>query len=160
MKRNILAALIVLALAPFASVKADNNYSLLVNTADGNTVEYAFEYLPIATFEGDVMIISDDRNASGTRYAMDNVVNMTIKSATSGVESVAEVDHIKVALANDILTVEGLEPDNNVMIYDAAGRLAASGISDIAGSASIDISGLGKGVYVVSTPKNSFKFIR
>lgn len=160
MKRNILAALIVLALAPFASVKADNTYSLLVNTSDGNTVEYAFEYLPIATFEGDMMIITDDRNANGTRYAMDNVVNMTIKAASSGVDNVVEVSHIKVAIANDILTVEGLGPDNNLMIYDAAGRLVASGIGDISGCASIDISGLGKGVYAVSTPKNSFKFIR
>lgn len=160
MKRNILAALIALALAPFASVKADNTYSLLVNTADGNTVEYAFEYLPIATFEGDVMIITDDRNANGTRYEMDNVVNMTIKGSTSGVDNVAEVNHIKVAIANDILTVEGLEQDNNLMIYDATGRLAASGSADLSGCVSINISGLGKGVYVVSTPKNSFKFIR
>ncbi|MDE5997645.1 MAG: T9SS type A sorting domain-containing protein [Muribaculaceae bacterium] len=160
MKKHIFAALLALALVPSALVQASSSYSLLVNTVDGNTVEYDFEYLPVATFEGDIMIISDDRNAEGTRYAMDNVKNMTIKSLTSGVADVAETDHIKVSTANDILTVSGIEPGTNLFIYDAAGRLVANAIADDAEFVSVNIGNLGKGVYVVSTPKNSFKFIR
>lgn len=160
MKKYIFAVLLALALMPSALVHASSSYSLLVNTVDGNTVEYDFEYLPVATFEGDVMIISDDRSAEGTRYAMDNVKNMTIKSSTSGVENVAETNHIIVSTANDILTVSGIEPGTNLMIFDAAGRLVANAVANDEEFASVNIGNLGKGVYVVSTPKNSFKFIR
>lgn len=160
MKKYILAAFIAIALAPIALAQDSKSYSLLVNTKDGNTVEYAFEYLPTATFEGDVMIITDDRSSEEMRYAMDNVVNMTIKVEESGVEEVLEKNHIKVSTANGILTVSGVESDATLMIYDASGKLVASTTADHAGFASVNIGNLGKGVYVVSMPKHTFKFIR
>lgn len=160
MKKHIFAALIALALAPFASLKADTSYSLLVNTVDGNTVEYDFEYLPVATFEGDVMIITDDRSADIMRYEMDNVVNMTIKSASSGVDGVAVSDHIKVSAANGKITVSGLESYSKMVVYDAAGSAVASATADLNGTVELNIENLGKGVYVASMPNYSFKFIR
>ncbi len=160
MKKHIFAALVALALAPASLVKADSSYSLLVNTAYGNTVEYEFEYLPVATFEGDEMIITDDRNVEGMRYAMDNVVSMTIKSATSAVEGIADADHIKISAVNDILSVSGLEAEVQMMVYDASGKLITSAVADQNGCISLNIGNLGKGVYVVALPNQSFKFIR
>ncbi|MDE7418655.1 MAG: T9SS type A sorting domain-containing protein [Muribaculaceae bacterium] len=161
MKKYILAVLFAIALIPTALAQGSNSYSLLVNTTDGNSYEYDFEYLPVATFEGDVMIITDDRNVEGMRYAMENVVNMTIKSGdTSEVTEVADANHIKISTANGILTISGVDADVKVLIYDASGKLVASEVSDNAGCASINIGNLGKGVYVVSMPKHSFKFIR
>lgn len=160
MKKHIFAALFALAVASSAVVQASTSYSLLVNTADGNTVEYEFEYLPVATFEGDVMIITDDRSLEGTRFAMDNVINMTIKSATSAVESVAGAAHLKISTANDVLSVSGLEAETQVMVYDAAGKLVASANAGQDGCISLNIGNLAKGVYVVAMPKQSFKFIR
>lgn len=161
MKKYIFAALFALALACPSAVKADDaSYSLLVNTADGLTVEYDFEYLPIATFEGDVMIITDDRNVNGTRFEMDNVVNMTFKAATSGVEALPDTDHIKVSVANGQLSVRGLEADSGLVVFDVAGKVVASAFADPDGCASVNIEALGKGVYVASMPGYSFKFIR
>ncbi|MDE6511969.1 MAG: hypothetical protein K2L00_07755 [Muribaculaceae bacterium] len=162
MKKHIFAALIALALAPCASIKAETSYSLFVNTVEGQTVEYAFEYLPIATFEGDEMIISDDRNVKGTRFAMDNVVNMTFKadSGTSAVGEVAEAGHIKVAVAGDLLTVSGLEAGSGLTVYDAAGKIVASVNADEYGTAELNIGNLGKGVFVAAMSNYSFKFIR
>ncbi len=160
MKKHILAALLALVLMPSALIQASSSYSLLVNTVDGATVEYAFEYLPVATFEGDVMIISDDRSAESVRYAMENIINMTFKSASTEVESVAETNLIKISTANDILTVAGVANGSQLKIYDVAGKLVAAAIADEAGSVSVNIANLGKGVYVVTMPEHSFKFIR
>lgn len=160
MKKHIFAALLALALAPAAIVEADNSYSLLVNTLDGNTVEYAFEYLPVTTFEGDEMIITDDRSAESMRYAMDNVLNMTIKSVDTGVEMVADRNHIRISTLNGLLTVAGVEAGSGMTVYDAAGNIVASATADMNGCISINIANLGKGVYVATTPKHSFKFIR
>ncbi len=160
MKKHILAALLAFVLMPSALVKASSSYSLLVNTVDGATVEYAFEYLPVATFEGDVMIITDDRSAEGVRYAMENVINMTFKSVASGVEGVAGENHVKISTANDILTVTGVDAASQLKIYDTAGKLVEAAVADEAGCVSVNIANLGKGVFVVSMPKHSFKFIR
>ena len=162
MKKHIFAALIALALTPCAPVKAETSYSLFVNTVDGQTVEYAFEYLPIATFEGDEMIITDDRSIDGMRFAMDNVVNMTFKaeSGTTAVDKVAEAGHIKVTVAGDVLTVSGLEADSRLTVYDAAGKTVASATADQYGIAELGIGHLGKGVFVASMSNYSFKFIR
>ena len=161
MKKHIFAALIALAMAPCASVKAETSYSLFVNTVDGQTVEYAFEYLPIATFEGDEMIITDDRSIDGTRFAMDNVVNMTVKpSDTSAVGNIDEAGHIKVSVAGDILTVSGLESGSRLVVYDASGKAVASAAADQHGIAGLNIGSLGKGVFVAAMSNYSFKFIR
>lgn len=160
MKKHIFATLIALALAPSALLQASNSYTLLVNTTDGNTVEYDFEYLPVATFEGDVMIITDDRSKEGMRYAMDNVINMTFKSEEAGVKEINEKNHIKISTSNGVLNVSGLDAGVNLVICDASGKIVTSAFADDAGSVSINIANLGKGVYVVSTPKHSFKFIR
>ena len=161
MKKHIIAAFIALTAVPAFLAKADSaSYSLLVNTIDGNTVEYAFEYLPVATFEGNEMIISDDRSSSTTRCVMDDVVNMTFQSKGMGVENIEGAALFKVSLVNDMLNVAGLSEGESVVIYDATGKMAASATADSDGSVSINIGNLGKGVYVASMPKQSFKFIR
>ena len=152
--------MLALVLAPAAIVKADTSYSLLVNTLDGNTVEYAFEYLPVATFEGDEMIITDDRSAESMRYAMDNVLNMTIKSVETGVKEVADLNHIRISTLNGLLSVAGVEAGSRMTVYDAAGKAVASATADMNGCIYLNIENLGKGVYVVAMPKHSFKFIR
>lgn len=162
MKKYIFAALIALALAPCASIKAGTSYSLFVTTAEGNTVEYDFEYLPVVTFEGDEMVITDDRNVKGTRYAIDNIVSMTVKSDTdpSVVNNIAEDGHIKVSVTDEVLTVSGLEADSRLAVYDAAGKTVASAAADQYGTAQLKIGNLGKGVFVATMPNYSFKFIR
>lgn len=160
MKKYIFAALLAIVLMPKALADAPKSYSLLVNTTDGNSYEYAFEYLPIATFEGDEMIISDDRSSKGARYAMENVANMTFKAEDSGVNEISEKNLVKISTVNDILTISGVDAGTKLAVYDAAGKLVASATADRDGIASVNIGNLGKGVFVVALPKHSFKFIR
>ena len=160
MKQHIIAALVALAVSAPAFANADTSYALLVNTTDGNTVEYDFEYLPVATFEGGVMIITDDRSADSTRFEMDNVVNMTFRSVSSGVAEVSEATHVRISVADGYLTVSGLESGARMTVYDTAGNSVVSAVAAENGSVTVGISHLGKGIYVVATPGCSFKFIR
>lgn len=160
MKRHIFAALIALAVTVPTVSKADTSYTLLVNTTDGNTVEYDFENLPIATFEGDVMIITDNRNPDCTRFEMDNVVNMTFKSSDSGVDEITEASNVRISVTDGCLNISGLKPGVRITVYHASGNAIISDVADQYESVAVGISHLGKGIYVVSAPGCSFKFIR
>lgn len=150
----------MMAVVSAFAVSADWGYGLLVNTRDGNVVEFAFEYSPTATFEGNEMVITDDYNVESIRFDMADISNLTIKKPGSKIESVATGQAIKVAVGKDAVAVEGLAAGTTVRVHDAAGSIVATATAGADGRATVATDGLGKGVYVVSMAGNSFKFIR
>lgn len=135
-------------------------YSLLVNNNDNTSVEYAFEYFPVATFDGADMVISDDFNAESMRHSIDGIKNLTIKKIMTGITDVAADSHMKVYFGKDEITISGLRHGDKVTICDLSGSVVASSTADSSGLLSIPTGNLGKGVFVASTPGHSFKFIR
>ncbi|MCM1320118.1 MAG: hypothetical protein NC217_07010 [Muribaculaceae bacterium] len=156
MKKYIFAALAVMA-ASF-SASAQDDYTLLVNTNAGNTVEFAFKYYPVATFDGDEVVISSDNNAEDMRYNMGDIASFTFKK-TTGLQSVNTAD-IRVKVTKEFMTVEGLEPNADVKIYNANGATVAAATANAEGYVYIDLTGMGAGVFVATMPGNTFKFIR
>lgn len=159
MKKYIIAAMMAVAAVFAASAENDNGYSLLVNTNNGNVVEYEFEYCPVATFDGDEVVISDELHAESMRYDMADIVSFTIKKPTVGVSEISEAN-LKVAVTKDTLSVSGLAQGAPVNVYNLAGAMVASAVAGNDGSVRIDVSRLGAGVFVATMPGNSFKFIR
>lgn len=151
----------MMAVASASAVYAQEwGYGLLVNTRDGNVIEFAFEYCPIATFEGSEMVITDDYNVESIRFNMADINNLTIQKPGSKIESVTSGPVVKVAVSRDAVTVEGLKAGVAVRVHDAAGAIVATATAGADGRATIATDGLGKGVYVASMAGNSFKFIR
>lgn len=157
MKKYIFAALAVMA-ASFTAT-AQDEYSLLVNTKEGNTVEFAFKYAPVATFDGDDVVIASDNNVEDIRYDMGDIENFTFKKTPSGLQNVNTAD-LRVKVTKEYMTVEGLEENANVTIYNANGAMVAAATANAEGYVNIDLTGLGAGVFVATMPGNTFKFIR
>lgn len=158
MKKHILAVMMTVAVA--LGAYAQNDYSLLVNMVNGTVVEYAFEYCPVATFDGNELVISDDRSTESMRCNMADVNNMTIKKPTVGVTELDAVSHLKIRLSGDSLLVAGLSEGAEVTVFDMSGVKVASALASAEGTVVVNVSGLGKGVFVASMPGNSFKFVR
>lgn len=158
MKKYIFAALAVIASA-FSASAQDYDYTLLVNTKEGNTVEFAFKYYPVATFDGDEVVIASDNNIEDIRYNMGDIENFTFKKAPSGVQNVNAAD-LRVKVTKEYMTVEGLEANAEVKLYNANGAMVAAATANAAGYVNIDLTGLGAGVFVAAMPGNTFKFIR
>ncbi|MBD5355764.1 MAG: hypothetical protein HDR88_02005 [Bacteroides sp.] len=156
MKKYIIAS--IMALASAFTVSA-YDYSLLVNTKDGNVVEYQFEFNPVATFDGDEMIIVDDYTGVDTRFNMADIINLTIKKPDSAVGKI-ETPHLTIGVTKDHLSVSGLDKGSCVNIYNLSGATVASAVAGEDGTVNIAVDGLGSGVFVASMPGNSFKFIR
>ncbi|MCM1006046.1 MAG: hypothetical protein NC548_57830 [Lachnospiraceae bacterium] len=159
MKKYILSAFAAIALA-FTASAADYDYTLLVNTKEGNVVEFEFKYYPVATFEGDEVVITDDHNLEAMRYDMADIANFTFKKTVSGIDEVTPDSAVKVRITKEYMKVSGLKAGAVVNIHDIAGAKVAGGTADADGNVHIALEGLGSGVFVASMPGTTFKFIR
>ena len=161
MKKYIFALIAVVASA--LAMRADDMitvYSLFVNTNSGDKIEYAFENLPVATFDGEDLVISVPKSPD-VKYPMADVKNITfVGKEVSGVEDAAISDNIKIVVANDYIRISGIKENATVGVYSVAGSLMASAVSDEEGNVQISIENLAKGVYVVALPGHSFKFVK
>lgn len=161
MKKHIFAILAVAAsLMTVNAAQVIKPYIMRVNTSDGQTAEYAFSALPKATFSGGTMTIKALASPA-VEYAMDNVESITLVDDNSGVTAITnDSDKLRFTITDSEIVIDGMEADSRADVYDANGRHAASAISDTNGHATVNVSNIGKGVYVVSTTTHSFKFIK
>lgn len=160
MKKYIYAAILAVVAAFTASAQDNKDYYLLVNTNDGNTVEFAFDYYPVATFEGDEMVITDEQHAESIRYDMGDIANLQITGKSNAVDNIADGQLLKVSVTKQNVSISGLEEGAAVNIHDMSGKLVASATAGSDGAVVIAVDGLGSGVFVASMPGNTFKFIR
>lgn len=141
------------------------SHTVYITKADGTTVEHAFNLLPVATFEGDNMVIdftmTDENGGTIPRvtYAMNEVKNISF-TKTLGVDDIAADRNVRFGLTRDLLQVAGLEPGTAVAIYSVSGITVARATADTTGEAAISISSLTPGTYVVVAGTNTFKFIK
>ncbi len=132
-----------------------------VKSVDGTTVDFDFDNEPVMTFDGGQAVINSTSDTD-VKFQMDNVENITFTSVYSGIDAVKKGDgsQIRVTAADGKITVSGLKADAKVAVYDASGALVAGAGADANGQAVVNISNLGKGVFVVGTPSSSFKFTK
>lgn len=161
MKKYMISLFAVFATALTASAQHINKlYTMHVVSVGGSTVDFAFSSEPVMTFDGGQMNISSSAD-SDVKFQMDNVVNITFSGEASGIATVkGDGSQMKVSAADGKITVSGMKANAKVAVYDASGALIANANADADGEAVVNISNLGKGVFVVNTPGSSFKFTK
>lgn len=155
-----MAAAMAVSIAFGAFSQDASDYSLLVNMMDGNVVEYEFENCPVATFEGDELVITDDLNEGSLRCNMADIANLTIKKPTVAVSEIEAASHLRIAVSKQAVSVAGLAEGAEVAVFDMSGVKVASAEAGADGVATVAVEQLGAGVFLVSMPGNSFKFVR
>lgn len=162
MKKYIIGALCLVA--GLFSAQAENPihypYLMVVNTTEGQNVSYKFAEKPVATFDGDDMVLTLNGSEKVT-YPMANIVNITFASDPSGVETIVTPGaSLEIAVTSSLISIKGLNPGEDVRLFDLNGRLVAAAQADADGAVEISVEGLAKGVYAVASPRHSFKFIK
>lgn len=162
MKKYILAiiSMVLMSLSARAQ-EAELEYILSINTVSGETVDYLFSAKPVATFEGDDMLITLTGKEAVAAYPMVDIKNITFSSKESGVEETQALQgNLVIRITNDSLAISGMEPDSEVRIFSLAGELITVKRAGADGSVDYATSGLVPGVYVVSLPGKTFKFMK
>lgn len=164
MKKYIIAvATIFMAIFAAQAEEIRMVYSLLINTQSGETIEYEFAKEPRATFQGNDMLISLGDRLDVAIYPMADVKNITFESKQdlTGIDEVTGGgERMVVRITDTEVAIAGLTPGSPVSIYTTAGTLIASAEANSEGSVSFATAGLSLGVYVVTIPGHSFKFIK
>ncbi len=156
----LLCAIITAAAAQAATLY---DYSLVITKKSGEAVTYMFRNQPVATFEGTDMAITETAvNGAKVLYPMTDIEKMTFsKAERSGVETVVSGENTAAfAIDATSITASGLKPEAGLTIFSLDGKKMADAKADADGAATIDISGLAPGAYIVATAGNSFKFIK
>lgn len=162
MKKYIMAIAVALA-TTFGVSAADYAYTLVLNRTDGTKSNFLFENIPVATIDGDVLTIVENISGLSVELPISEFASFTFdkEEIPDGINNVATNDgNVTFGLSCETLDVMGLSEDVTIMIFDAAGKLRVEGRSDVNGAATLNISGLDKGVYIVKAGNNTFKFIR
>ncbi len=158
MKKYILAAFVALASLASATASTTYPYVLYVHTTDGGTVDFKFSDEPIATIENGELHISL-ASTQEVAYSLDKVDKLTLNADPASVSKI-EGKSLSFVVTDSQILVDGLDAAAAVAVYDVKGRCLVSTNADTAGHAEVALGSLSKGVYVVSTPKQSFKFIK
>lgn len=152
---------LVLLLAVFASFQlaqaAYTNDDLIIETKDGNTVAYHLSTRPVVTFElTDLVLTSTDVTV---KYPVTDVKELRFADGTTAINN-TKVGDITFSINGNMVSANGLTKGDNLEIYSIDGKAIANASVDANGAASVDISVLGQGVYVVKAGKKSYKILK
>jgi hypothetical protein len=161
MKRFITALFLILATATTAMAQQIvDDYALLVNVKDGKILEYRFNIEPVISFSDKYMVLQTNEDAP-LKFILDDVDKLTFSGKITGIDKVVDKSSaIRISVSAGAVLVDGLKPADKVSLYGANGALLFSVKADTQGRATINVSRLATGVYVVYTPTNSFKFTK
>ena len=153
----VLAGLLVGAAAVCAQTEVSGN-ALLVQLKSGEQQVFMLSSEPVITFDGgDCLVKSLEFNAS---YAMADIDFAKFVYADP-----ASVDEIQAALVVDLsnpdfVVVKGMQAGGTVRLFDMSGIALRRASADDCGDASLCLSGVAKGVYIVNMKETTFKLYR
>lgn len=150
-KRFLLILISILGLS--VNVAAQNAVKL--TDPSGNELILLLETTPTVTIEGDYLCVSSDEKDFS--FLFDGTFTVEFCDDNAGVEEI-EQETTSFKITPNILEAKNLDPDSFLFIYDISGKKVKSATADPSGFVSIDISEMGRGIYIVNTKKNNFKF--
>ncbi len=159
-KRTIISLFAAAALSS-AAVAQEPASTLLVNFHNGEVARYILSDTPVVTFEGDNLVVTSEK-AQGT-HARADVSHFEFKKEDIPTGIVAPgtngADFTFVYTDNNTVTVSSASL-RYVDLYTAAGvKVATAYAAD--GTATLDLSGVAAGVYVVSPDcHNAVKIVK
>lgn len=130
---------------------------LIVHLHGGSTVSYVLEDTPVVTFVGENLHVEADQLSDDHKLA--NVEKFTFDNVAALADVMA--NEYRITIQDNYVTIEGLTPNTGIQLADIQGRIIASCNADTEGNATLSLSHITAGVYIVSTTDGkSFKIFK
>lgn len=155
MKKALISTLILCALTMAAGHAENKAEALVIELASGETATFILEERPRLTFTGEELTITSGDYE--TSYPLASLQRYTFKFAeSSGITQSADKSQTITQTAGHI-RLDGLSPGTQIKTFSVNGILVASDAADSNGSATISVSNLPKGVYIIKYGDKSTK---
>ena len=145
--RKLLLSLLALFCCIIA--KAEDK-SLIITFSDNTTQTFALSTLPQITMSNNKMTIS--AGTTTAEYDLYKIKTFTF-SGTTGIENIE--NNTSIIAEGDKIIIEGANA--NVKIFSVDGKTATLKTTSLSNSTIIDISSLGKGVYIIKANDKTLK---
>ena len=154
--RKFIRILLAALLLPMSAMAT--NTALVVELADGQTINYLLLEKPVLTMDGTRLNIKSE--AVETGYERSLVKRFYFTGESTGVKEVSKGALVYKQTDADHLEISGLSQSERIAIYNTSGVQVGS-ISRDSDKAVVNLSGLQRGIYLVKIGKNqTIKFVR
>lgn len=154
--RKFIRILLAALLLPMSAMAT--NTALVVELADGQTINYLLLEKPVLTMDGTRLNIKSEVVETG--YERNLVKRFYFTGESTGVKEVSKGALVYKQTDADHLEISGLSQSERIAIYNTSGVQVGS-ISRDSDKAVVSLSGLQRGIYLVKIGKNqTIKFVR
>lgn len=129
--------------------------SLIIKLLDGESISFVLDECPKITFSGTEMIMTSELYETSYPLAELDNYKFGFKDASQikNVESASE----KVFQTENMIIISGLNPQTDISVYSVNGISLFSAMADKHGEATVNLSGLPHGIYIVKYGNKSTK---
>jgi hypothetical protein len=147
---------ILLLMLFMAESFAFQHNTLVVEMRDGSTANFLLSDKPRITFTGEhIRVLSDD---CSMEFVRSNVKKYHFSEEVSS--DVAEIlTESQVTIENEMLVLCGVAENTPISVYTTNGILVKQTMA-VGGNATISLSGLASGFYIVTFNNTTFKFLK
>lgn len=132
---------------------------LVLTETNGAKTEFPLDSQPVVTFEQNNLVVTCNGKTLST--ALTDVLEYSFiqRNVTAGINNLPGKETATPSFSFHNAEVSGLKEGANVGIYGLNGRLISAVRADAVGHATLNLSSLPKGIYILRTPTRSFKFV-
>lgn len=147
--RTIVVALLFIAMKL-------NAQTLVLHHADGTTTDVELFTMPTVQFQNDKVVITS--TVLDMEYPKDNILRFSYKGVTNDVKAVKrDADYSR---ENGQLVFRGIKSTDNVAVYNAKGIRVPVAFTHQGNDATLPLSAIPSGVYVLSVNGRTSKFTK
>lgn len=157
MTKTVLNRLVVLVCVMLMGLaaKAQTAQYLIVTQQDATQVAFALAEKPVVTLTDG--IFKAETPTQTFEVVLADVLNYTFSDQAPYTDIEQVSADTKPIIEAGRAQLAGLKPGTVVNVFTIDGRRAANAVAASNGTADIDLSGLGNGVFILTTPSASYK---
>lgn len=156
--RNKLAFLTFLSLSMATNAIAEEINALQLLMSSGKLVTYMLDEEPVITFEADELVMKT--HMATVRYQANDVLKFNyISVEDAGIASLRS-SGVSFAINGNVLTATKLEPNSEVNVYSADGKLIATAKTDKSGNVTMSLPLKSGELCLISTTTANFKITK
>ena len=130
-----------------------DNATIVIKQKGGVETVLKLSTHPVITFEGDVMVITND--VTSFTIPLADIDDYTVEEEPTGISRVT----VNPQFANGRVVFDNLAVGVPVYVYAMDGRIISLQSADASGKAEVSLDGLPKGAYIISSGNIKLKVI-